>query len=1049
MPSIPRHECLKHFEMFQSSGCRVLLVEAQAGQGKTVFAEQCLRHSQTDSVWVACQEKDNDPVLFFEKIAEGLTAALSLSGEEQPAKAFHHYRNGHEILYFGLVRLTEALWDTTAPLLLFFDDLHLLEPSGQSLDLLSRLASASPSWIKLIFLSRYPLVHKGMPLADPRACMRVDNDMLAFSRQETARLFSEVLETPLSTSQINTLHRMTQGWVTGLLLAGEPEGLLQGGEIDAGNERLQSYFLNLIQHQSVSLENLLLLAQLDEVPADLLENTMPEARLGLEDLRQKRMFVTLKRSSRSRIYILHHLLRDSLRSMAEETLPDFARHAWLETAGEWYLATGQYENALRSFSRAEHWDRISQLLRDHGEWLIVNNRHFTLTEVMGLIPDSIGAADPWLSLFAGEVFFAVSPHRKSLSHFYHAKELFEALGERTGELMAICQVIAYHIAIDGRFGKLKTLVRRGEQLYLELEEDLGPITALRAAHTLAMGFLWVVGDTERCRRYNRITQSLYERHDLAWQFPFTVLNVACERMFSGDLTECLRIMDAYFPVEKYPSASPTVRLTVELIYLHILHLRGEFESYDLQRAILQEAYESFYELSYLGKLSQILDLEACLVRGRYQQMIGLAERNEADPLIASVPHLLSQNQHYKALALAKLRAHDQAWAAARESLRLRARAGSPHYRQLNHILVGAALSMGPYRRAAKKLLDKGIAGSLQVRELYARPAALAYRAALLLEEDRYQDALQDIASLLEIMERHQNRHFPGWDPQLLAKLLPLAVREGIQPDFARLLARERLHVDILDSGELVPLLRVSTFGSLSLRVPSTGRTCREEDIRPKPRKLLTRLVERRGQPIPLEVMQELMSQESESEVTRSTLDTMLSRLRSDLSASTEVQAGRYLRVIDGAIHLKHVQFDAQIVQDCARKGLEATRLGRAFSAMVHLKKAFSPFLFGQAQPSGTSLQRYRSESQALLASAAQAWADLMSRTGKKEKALELIDLMLDFDPLNDTLQRGRYNLLIELGRPAQAMRELQAYQAELERVGFDHEEIEAIMEALW
>jgi hypothetical protein len=1048
MPFIPREECLKHFDMFEHSDCRVLLVEAQAGQGKTVFAEQCTRCTHTPHVWIACDEKDRDPVILFEKITRNLCSHLISIDELPLLKTLHQYGKGHEILYFGMVRLGEVLASQTSPLLLFFDDLHLLGASGQSLDLLKKLISKSPPAMRFVFLSRYPLSRKGAALVDPRICMRVDNAMLAFSRQETARLFSEILGNPLPTDQIRWLHELTQGWVTGLLLAGDQtsEALQEG--IDAGNEKLRSYFLNLIQQYSISRDQLLLLSLLDEIPGGLVRSSLPAAMPGLEELFGKQMFVRLKRNSPREVYLLHHLFRDSLRSVAEDSLHRYTRAAWLKTAGEWYLNNGQPEDALRYFTRAADWQRISELLRDQGEWLIVNNRHHTLTEIMERIPKEVVGSDAWLSQFAGEVCFATQPHR-CLPHFLRSKELFEASGEQLGELMAICQIITHHIAIDGRFGRQRKLVFRGESLFLGLQDQLSDISALRITHTLALGFLWIVGDAAKSDRYNKITKSLFERCDLAWQFPFSILNIVCERMFTGDLGECLTLMDTYFPVEKYRSASPTVRFTVELIFLHLLILRGEFKAYAQQRSILEQAYDCFYDYSYLGKLTLILDLDVCMTESKYTRMLELAEKNEADQWVVSVPHLLSQNQQFKALALANLGEHDQAWRTARQSLKLRARAGGPHFRQLNYILLGAALSLGPRKELGKKLLNKGIAGSRKVGEFYCRPTGLAYRAWLSWQENRSQEALKDLRDMLQIMQRHQNCHFPAWTPWLMHQLLALAVKEGIQADFARRLAREKLGLSISDDGQLLPLLLVGTLGQITFQDLSSGRTCTEADIRPKPLKLLKKLLYARNRTMRLDIMQEAMSQDEDTPVSRSTMDTLLSRLRSDLSKAAGIQGGRYIQVYDGAVRLHHCLFVQDLIHASAQNGLEAAKLGHAFSAILELSKVFSRIKGSLQRTADNAQPSLPKDILPMVSSSALALADIMRKTGKAEPALMLIEQMISYDPLNDFLQRDRYNLQIELGRPAQAMRGLRDYQAYLESEGFDPEEIEAIIDAIW
>jgi predicted Zn-dependent protease len=78
-----------------------------------------------------------------------------------------------------------------------------------------------------------------------------------------------------------------------------------------------------------------------------------------------------------------------------------------------------------------------------------------------------------------------------------------------------------------------------------------------------------------------------------------------------------------------------------------------------------------------------------------------------------------------------------------------------------------------------------------------------------------------------------------------------------------------------------------------------------------------------------------------------------------------------------------------------------------------------------------------------------AWSALLARSNDPKEALEVVDKALALDPINDTAQRRRYDLLTSLKRTGEAWRSVKRYRAALAEAGFDEQEIAQIIDDMF
>ncbi len=200
--------------------CRLALISAPAGFGKTTTASAWLQNAKTNSevltvAWLSLDARDNDPILFWLYACKALnaqnrsigSAALTLLPTSQVAE-----------LDPILAMLVNDLSETTTPIVLVLDDFHFIE-APIILDSIHFLLSQAPPNFHLILLTR---IDPPLPLARMRSLnqvLEIRQADLRFSQDETDTFIHTGMGLRLPSKAVNTLHQKTEGWAAGLQMA--------------------------------------------------------------------------------------------------------------------------------------------------------------------------------------------------------------------------------------------------------------------------------------------------------------------------------------------------------------------------------------------------------------------------------------------------------------------------------------------------------------------------------------------------------------------------------------------------------------------------------------------------------------------------------------------------------------------------------------------------------------------------------------------------------------------------------------------------------------
>ena len=197
---------------------RLTLVTADAGYGKTTFLADYLSRAGARSLWYRLDPSDADAVTWTSYLVAACRevdpsfghATWDLLGSaatgNTPPSAFV------ESLLGELGRWKEA------PTILVLDDFHEVDNNLEVAEVVHRLVSDGPGWLRIVISGRRrPQMAFGR-LAAAAELAEIGTDDLRFSISETEALFAESYSQPLDGEVLKQLDRRARGWVASLQL---------------------------------------------------------------------------------------------------------------------------------------------------------------------------------------------------------------------------------------------------------------------------------------------------------------------------------------------------------------------------------------------------------------------------------------------------------------------------------------------------------------------------------------------------------------------------------------------------------------------------------------------------------------------------------------------------------------------------------------------------------------------------------------------------------------------------------------------------------------
>jgi LuxR family maltose regulon positive regulatory protein len=405
-------------------GCKLTLVSAPAGYGKTTLLGEWIAHCElrTRVAWVSLDKGDNDPARFWAYVVASLQTIQEDIGEIAQA-AFQSPRPPP--IESALTGLLNQIAKVPEPFVLVLDDYHAINTPAIHEALSFLLENLAPQ-MRLVIATR-----ADPPLPIPRLrgrgqLIELYQSDLRFTSEEIAEFLNQVLGLGLSVEDVVALEKRTEGWIAGLQMAAIS---MRGRDDIAGFVRAfagsHRYILDYLgeevfrQQPRDVQEFLLQTAILDRLSGELCDAVIGagepvEGRSGidsqsvLEHLDHNNLFI-VPLDERRHWYRYHRLFADLLRQRLQRERSDLVPELH-RRASKWHEENRLIPEAVSHALASGDVERAAGLIEWTAWQILTRGEMTTVLGWLDALPSNLMHSHPqlrilhaWALAFAGEL----------------------------------------------------------------------------------------------------------------------------------------------------------------------------------------------------------------------------------------------------------------------------------------------------------------------------------------------------------------------------------------------------------------------------------------------------------------------------------------------------------------------------------------------------------------------------------------------------------------------------------------------------------------------
>ncbi len=354
-----------------SSGCKLTLISASAGFGKTTLVSEWVASCEQPVAWLSLDEGDNGPARFLTYLVAALQTIMANIGEGVLGALQSPQPPPIESILTALINEITTIPDN---FILVLDDYHIIDSKPVD-NAIAFLLEHLPPQMHLVITTRED---PPLPLARLRARSQLTELRAAdlrFTPAEAAEFLNQAMSLQLSTEDIAALEVRTEGWITGLQLAalalqgslsmqGHPDTSRFIQSFTGSHRFVLDYLVEeVLQRQTEHIRSFLLqTAILDRLSSPLCDAVtgQEDGRGMLEALERGNLFV-IPLDDQRQWYRYHHLFAEVLLAHLREAQPD--RVSTLHRrASEWYEQNGLRPDAIRHALAAKDFEGAAGLI---------------------------------------------------------------------------------------------------------------------------------------------------------------------------------------------------------------------------------------------------------------------------------------------------------------------------------------------------------------------------------------------------------------------------------------------------------------------------------------------------------------------------------------------------------------------------------------------------------------------------------------------------------------------------------------------------------------
>jgi LuxR family transcriptional regulator, maltose regulon positive regulatory protein len=398
---VPRPRLIERLNDGLAMGCRLTLISASAGFGKTTLVSNWITDCGRPVAWLSLDEGDNDPVRFITYLIAALQTIKAGLGEGVLSTLQSHQQPQVEMALTTLLNEISSIPDS---FLLILDDYHVIDSKPVD-DTLAFLVEQPPPQMHLVIATRED---PSLPLARLRVrgqLTELRTADLQFTSSEATEFLNRMMGLNLSDEDVAALESRTEGWIAGLQLA----ALSMQGRSDAasfiqaftGSHRyVLDYLVEEVLHrQPEQIRSFLMQTTiLDRLCASLCNavTDREDSKEMLEILERDNLFV-IPLDDQRQWYRYHHLFAEVLQAYLQEAQSDRISELH-RRASVWFEQNNLSADAIRHALASKDFERAADLIERVWMVMDLNYQHVTWLGWVKALPEDLVYAHPVISV---------------------------------------------------------------------------------------------------------------------------------------------------------------------------------------------------------------------------------------------------------------------------------------------------------------------------------------------------------------------------------------------------------------------------------------------------------------------------------------------------------------------------------------------------------------------------------------------------------------------------------------------------------------------------
>ena len=530
---------------------KLVIIHAQAGQGKSTLAAGYVQSLTTPSVWYTMDQEDDNPAVFLSALGMAIQRAWPGNVPAVPAIPLNRYGINGIRQDIG-TWIEQVFGNIPDPGLLVFDDYTATSPVLQHL--IKQLIDRTPPHVRFMIISR---VRPELDIAKLRATQSVgelSGDDLKFTDSEVQDLFSIVFSMHISPNEAALINGTAEGWPAGLVLMHEYLSTLAPGAralalIDRRAAGFRTHVFDYLAqevfaHLPQAMQRFLLQTSIvDFIPVPLIQlltglpRTASSGRMSIaamvKDLRDRNLFVTALDDD-TLVIRYHALFREFLRKkLIAQTRPAEVKRLYSRAAA-FFRNSGDLVRSIDLSLSSGQFDQAIKQIEVCGEEMIARGQTGTLIRWIETLPLEYGNR-PWF-LFTRAVACRFTDSRTALTFFDLAFKGFRAgktsFNRTSGLMYSLCGIIEACFHTGGDFTRMGRDAALAQAL---LKQNRRASPGARARLLLAMGMAWFfIGRLQQASDALRQALALFRKQGDHFYHITTAIYLTPCALYQGD-----------------------------------------------------------------------------------------------------------------------------------------------------------------------------------------------------------------------------------------------------------------------------------------------------------------------------------------------------------------------------------------------------------------------------------------------------------------------------------------------------------------------------------